>query len=85
MGPDGEENFAKFGWVGALSRVRLSFAKFSRFVPGLAIERSSLAMPPERRAAPHAQQLRRRRDEAAMVWQLSRASPAKNSFGIDIG
>ena len=38
VGPEGEENFAKFGWVAALSRVRLSFAKISCFVPGVAME-----------------------------------------------
>ena len=35
VGPKDEENFAKFGWVAALSRLGLSFAKFSRFVGAL--------------------------------------------------
>ena len=42
MSPRGEENFAKFGWVAALSWLTLSFAKFSRFVRGEVIEGSSL-------------------------------------------
>ena len=48
MSPRGEENFAKFGWVAALSWLTLSFAKFSRFVRGEVIEGSSLgALTPD--------------------------------------
>ena len=35
VGPQDDENFAKFGWVAALSQAGLSFAKFSRFVGAL--------------------------------------------------
>ena len=35
VGPQDDENFAKFGWVAALSPAGLSFAKFSRFVGAL--------------------------------------------------